>query len=61
MTPEERAEKWFRDVPESKTINLEKKVEICREQPYLQRTGSGRFNPSATSFDSSALDRIYIW
>ena len=28
MTPEERAEKWFRDVPESKTINLEKKVSL---------------------------------
>lgn len=31
MTPEERAEKWFRDVPESKTIDLEKKVEISKK------------------------------
>ena len=31
MTPEERAEKWFRDVPESKAINLEKKVEISKK------------------------------
>ena len=31
MTPEERAEKWFRDIPESKAINLEKKVEISKK------------------------------
>lgn len=31
MTPEERAEKWFCGVPESKTIDLEKKVEISKK------------------------------
>ena len=31
MTPEERAEKWFCGVPESKTIGLEKKVEISKK------------------------------
>ena len=29
MTKEERAEKWFKNIPNSENINMEKKVEIC--------------------------------
>lgn len=29
MTKEERAKKWFKNIPNSEDINIEKKVEIC--------------------------------
>ena len=29
MTKEERAEKWFRNIPNTETIGLETRMEIC--------------------------------
>lgn len=29
MTKEERAEKWFRNIPNAETISMEKKMKIC--------------------------------
>ena len=29
MTKEERAEKWFRNIPNAETIDLETRMEIC--------------------------------
>ena len=31
MTKEERAEKWFRNMPNAETINLETRMEICKD------------------------------
>ena len=31
MTKEERAEKWFKKIPDSESISLEKKMEICHK------------------------------
>ena len=31
MTKEERAEKWFEKIPESESISMEKKMEICHK------------------------------
>ena len=30
MTKEERAEKWFRHIPGSENISMEKKMEVCK-------------------------------